>query len=79
MKKTLAFAVSALLAIGMLTGCGSTAEEPTAAATTAAATAAAETTAAREEESAEEAESEEVASRALTPVDRHVPVRPGHG
>ena len=30
MKKTLAFAVSALLAIGMLTGCGSTAEETTA-------------------------------------------------
>ena len=43
MKKRLALAVSAMLAIGMMTGCGSKAEP---AATTAAATAAAETTAA---------------------------------
>ena len=66
MKKTLALAVSALLAFGMLTGCGSTAEETTAAATTAAATEAAETeaetTAAAEEESTEAAESAEETS-----------------
>lgn len=73
MKKTLAFAVSALLAIGMLTGCGSTAEETTAAATTAAATEAAETeaetTAAAEEESTEAAESVEETSAAEVSAD----------
>ena len=66
MKKTLALAVSAMLAFGMLTGCGSTAEETTAAATTAASTEAAETeaetTAAAEEESTEAAESAEETS-----------------
>ena len=68
MKKRLALAVSAMLAIGMMTGCGSKAEP---AATTAAATAAAETTAAesKAEESKEETTAAESSAEAEVSAD----------
>ena len=57
MKKTLALAVSAVLAMGMLSGCGSTAQETTAATTAAEAAQTEETTAeSAQESSAEESE-----------------------
>ena len=60
MKKTLALAVSAVLAMGMLSGCGSTAQETTAATTAAEAAQTEETTAeSAQESSAEESEAAE--------------------
>ena len=60
MKKTLALAVSAVLAMGMLSGCGSTAQETTAAPTAAEAAQTEETTAeSAQESSAEETEAAE--------------------
>lgn len=61
MKKTLAFAVSAMLAIGMLTGCGSSSAPETTAAAAGAETKAEETAA---EETSAEAESEEESTEA---------------
>ena len=60
MKKTLALAVSAVLAMGMLSGCGSTAQGTTAATTAAEAAQTEETTAeSAQESSAEESEAAE--------------------